>query len=58
MREAEAKYQRAAYGNQKPNKKPPFANDSNPRDLLAKKKKGFEKEITLMPDTTIMLNHG
>ena len=26
--------------------------------MLAKKKKGFEKEITLMPDTTIKVNHG
>lgn len=57
-REAEAKEKGAADGNQKTKKKPPFANDSNPRDLLAKKKKGFEKEITLMPDTTIKVNHG
>ena len=57
-REAEAKEKGAAAGNQKTKKKPPFANDSNPRDLLAKKKKGFEKEITLMPDTTIKVNHG
>ena len=57
-REAEAKEKGAADGDQKAKKKPPFANDSNPRDLLAKKKKGFEKEITLMPDTTIKVNHG
>ena len=57
-REAEAKEKGAADGNQKTKKKPLFANDSNPRDLLAKKKKGFEKEITLMPDTTIKVNHG
>ena len=57
-REAEAKEKGAADGDQKTKKKPPFANDSNPRDLLAKKKKGFEKEITLMPDTTIKVNHG
>ena len=57
-REAEAKEKGAADGDKKTKKKPPFANDSNPRDLLAKKKKGFEKEITLMPDTTIKVNHG
>ena len=38
------------------------ANDKNAKDNkkkeLPKNKKGFEKEITLMPDTTIEVNHG
>ena len=38
-------------------KKPALSNDTNPRDVLGKKKKAFEKEITLMPDTTIKVNH-
>ena len=45
-------------GDLKSKKKPALAKDLNPRDLLSKKKKGFEKEITLMPDTTIKVNHG
>lgn len=45
-------------GDLKSKKKPALAKDLNPRDMLSKKKKGFEKEITLMPDTTIKVNHG
>ena len=52
--------QRAALPQTKKGKMPD--NDKNPSDKekaeLPKNKKGFEKEIKLLPDTTIEVNHG
>ena len=38
--------------------RPLLNNDARLRGVLPKNKKAFEKEVTLMPDTVIKLNHG